>query len=45
MGAIRVLINNSVKKKFIEKKKVIDVLTIFSFLMKIMSKFYKNDAH
>ena len=45
MGAIRVLINNSVKKKFIRKKRVIDVLIIFSFLMKIMLKFYKNDTH
>ena len=45
MGAIRVLINNSVKKKFYRKKKIIDVLTIFLFLMKIMSKFYKNDTH
>ena len=44
MGAIRVLINNSVKKNFIKKKKVINVLTIFSFLMKIMSKFYKNNT-
>ena len=45
MGAIRVLINNSVKKKIYKKKKIIDVLTIFSFLMKIMSKFYKNDTN
>ena len=45
MGAIRVLINNSVKKKFIRKKRVIDVLIIFSFLIKIISKFYKNDTH
>ena len=44
MSAIKILINNSVKENFYKKKKI-NILTIFSFLIKVMWKFYKNDTH
>ena len=38
MSALRVLIKSLIKESFYGKKKKINVLTVFSFLIKVMSK-------
>ena len=41
MSAFRILVKNPIKKSFYEKrKKTINVLTVFSFLIKIMLKLF-----
>ena len=37
-NALRALVNNLFKESFYEKKKNFNVLTVFSFLIKIVSK-------
>ena len=42
-NALRALVNNPFKESFYEKKKkkkTINILTFFSFLIKVMSKFF-----
>ena len=38
MSVLRVLVKNLIKKRFYEKKKI-NILTAFSFLIKVISKF------
>ena len=41
MGALRVLVKNPIKKSFYGKrKKTINVLTVFSFIIKVMLKLF-----
>ena len=44
MNALRALINNSFKENFYRKrkKKVINILTVFFFSIKVMSKYLQN---
>ena len=41
-NALRALVNNPFKESFYEKKKkkTINILTFFSFIIKVMSKFF-----
>ena len=42
-NALRALVNNLFKESFYEKKKNFNVLTVFSFLIKIVSKLSWNE--